>query len=112
MISAIVRKVLRASVYDLIYERESAYLVMEYIEGENLGRFGKRIGGFSYEAAKDLFLKVLYTIKEIHEDGIIHGDISPGNIVFTQKNEVKLIDFGSAHLPGKPTRMLSKMNRR
>lgn len=98
-----------ASVYDLIYERESAYLVMEYIEGENLGRFGKLIGGFSYEAARDLFLKVLYTIKEIHEEGIIHGDISPGNIILTQKNEVKLIDFGSAHLPGKPARMLSEM---
>lgn len=98
-----------AKVYDFVSEWESAYLIMEYVEGENVGKFGKLIGGFRYEAAKDIFLKVLYIIESIHENGLIHGDISPGNIILTGKNEVKLIDFGSAHAPGKAPYMLSEM---
>ncbi len=89
-----------ANVYDYFADNETAYIVMEYVEGENVGKFGKLIGGFQYEAAKDIFIKLLEAVKAIHEKGIVHEDISPGNIILNTENQLKMIDFGSAHQQG------------
>lgn len=90
-----------ASVYDFFRENETAYIVMEYVDGQNVGKLGRLIGGFEYAAAKDIFRNILCAVSAIHRKGIIHGDISPGNVMLDKKNSVKLIDFGSAHLRGK-----------
>ncbi len=89
-----------ADIYDYFLENETAYIVMEYIEGENIRRFGELIGGYPYEAAKDIFLSILDALQDIHEKGIVHQDISPGNILLNKENELKIIDFGSAHVSG------------
>lgn len=90
-----------ASVYDFFCENETAYIVMEYVDGQNIGKLGRLIGGFGYEAAKDLFRSILCAVRAIHRRGVVHGDISPGNVILDKKNSVKLIDFGSAHRLGK-----------
>lgn len=82
---------------------------MEYIEGENIGKFGKLIGGYPYEAAKDIFLNLLDALQDIHEKGIIHQYISPGNILLNKKNQLKIIDFGSAHVSGSRITSVAEM---
>jgi RIO-like serine/threonine protein kinase len=97
-----------ADIYDYFQENETAYIVMEYVEGENIGKFGRLIGGFSYEAAKDVFGKLLEALESIHKKGIIHEDVSPGNIILTKKNQLKIIDFGSAQLLGSGNETISQ----
>ena len=81
-----------ADIYDYFMENETAYIVMEYIEGENIGRFGKLIGGYPYEAAKEIFINLLDALQDIHEKGII-----------------QIIDFGSAHVSGSRITSVAEM---
>lgn len=98
-----------ASAYDFFSQNETAYIVMEYVDGRNIGKLGKLIGGFEYRAAKEIFRNILCAVKDIHQKGIIHGDISPGNVMIDKRSDVKLIDFGSAHFPGKKHTTLAGM---
>lgn len=98
-----------ADIYDYFMGNETAYIVMEYIKGENIGKFGKLIGGYPYEAAKDIFLNLLNALQDIHDKGIVHQDISPGNILLNKKNQLKIIDFGSAQVPGSRITSVAEM---
>ncbi len=98
-----------ADIYDYFMGNETAYIVMEYIKGENIGKFGKLIGGYPYEAAKDIFINLLDALQDIHEKGIVHQDISPGNILLNKENQLKIIDFGSAHVPGSRITSVAEM---
>lgn len=98
-----------AEIYDYFMANETAYIVMEYVDGESIGRLGSLIGGFTYDAAKDIFMKLLEAIQSIHEKGIVHEDISPGNIILNKENKLKIIDFGSAHTQGTGITTISEM---
>jgi len=75
----------------------TAYLVMEYLEGKTLAAYLReksgRIGG---EAALNVTMRVLDGLREVHEHGLLHRDISPDNIFLTRAAGVKLLDFGAA----------------
>ncbi len=74
------------------------YLVMEYLEGEDLASMIKRVGSFDLAAACGILEPVLLALAAAHEKGIIHRDLKPENIFLAQfDNEpttIKLIDFG------------------
>jgi serine/threonine protein kinase len=77
-------------------------LVMEYIEGETLNSVILREGPFSEEESLKYFRQLASALKLIHENGLIHCDISPHNILLrpitsqtVEKFEAVLIDFGS-----------------
>jgi len=75
----------------------SAYMVMEYEEGQSLAEFIKKRGGFLNE--KDLlnvFLPILSGLQAVHKAGILHLDIKPDNIYLRSDGLPMLIDFGSA----------------
>lgn len=74
----------------------TAYLVMPYIEGENLSDLLKREGALSEDRLKSLLVPLLDGLEEIHRTGYLHRDIKPGNIFIRADGEPFLLDFGSA----------------
>lgn len=84
------------NVIDRFKANGTAYYVMEFVEGTNLEQQVEKKGTFS---DKEIFLKMLpliETLKGIHENEVIHCDISPDNIMVQQDGTFKLIDFGAA----------------
>ena len=74
----------------------TAYIVMEYIQGITLSTYIKTNGNF---AATDLIKRMLplfRALKLIHKNGLIHRDISPDNIMILPNGSLKLMDFGAA----------------
>lgn len=87
------------TVYDYFKENDTAYIVMEYLDGLSLRDYMEKKGGvLPCEEACAVMGHVLEALCEVHSHGIIHRDISPDNIFLCSEGRVKLIDFGAANL--------------
>ena len=74
----------------------TAYMIMEYEEGESLGDYLRRAGGHLKEAdLLKVFLPVLSGLQAVHDAGMLHLDIKPDNIYLRTDGTPMLIDFGS-----------------
>ncbi len=75
----------------------TAYMVMEYEEGESLDQYLRKSGGLLNEAMLlGIFLPVLSGLQAVHDAGMLHLDIKPENIYLRTNGQPMLIDFGSA----------------
>jgi serine/threonine protein kinase len=78
------------------------YLVMEYINGEDLSALIRREGPWSFPRAARLFVQVCAGLVEAHEMGIVHRDLKPENLMVVKRRDgtehVKVLDFGLAKL--------------
>ena len=75
----------------------TAYMTMEYEEGESLSKYLKRHGGFLSEPdLLRVFLPILTGLHAVHDAGLMHLDIKPDNIYLRRDGQPMLIDFGSA----------------
>ena len=83
-------------ILDSFQENNTAYIVMEYLEGETLTARLDREGKLDPKEAIELLLPVLDSLENIHQQSIIHRDIAPDNIFLTKDGQAKLIDFGAA----------------
>lgn len=85
------------ALYDYFEENNTAYIVMEYLDGVSFKEYLKeRRGRIPSEEVVDITLHVLAALEEIHSHHIIHRDISPDNIFLCSNHRVKVIDFGAA----------------
>ena len=85
------------ALYDYFEENNTAYIVMEYLDGISFKEYLKERGGrIPSEEVVDITLHVLAALEEIHSHHIIHRDISPDNIFLCSNHRVKVIDFGAA----------------
>lgn len=84
------------AVYDYGEHDGRAYLVMEYVAGNTLkARLGKPV---PHQLALDVMTAVGSALDYAHGKGLIHRDIKPGNILFTEDNRIVLSDFGIVRL--------------
>lgn len=84
-------------IYDYFVFEKNHYLVMKLIQGKSLSAFRAENGGtININVLKQLLPSALITLDQMHDRGIIHRDISPGNFLVNQDNQLVLIDFGSA----------------
>lgn len=72
------------------------YIAMEYIEGEDVGMWIKRLGKLPVSLSLSIIIQVALALDLAHREGIIHRDIKPSNIMFTKDGRVKLLDLGIA----------------
>ena len=84
-------------IYNYFEENDTAYIVMEYLPGEDIRTILKKKGGkISFEETFKLLRMPMRTLIELHCMGIYHRDISPDNIRKLTDGRVKLMDFGGA----------------
>ena len=83
-------------VRDAFRENQTAYIVMDFVEGETLKEHLINHGVLCFEACMQLFLPVLDSLAVIHDNGFIHRDISPDNIMIQSDGSVRLLDMGAA----------------
>ena len=82
-------------IHDIFKENNTAYYVMEYIEGESLSQLVKRRGALPESEAVKYIRAVAEALKYVHERKINHLDVKPGNIMLRHAdNRVFLLDFG------------------
>lgn len=82
-------------IYEYFEEHNTAYIVMELLEGLTLSEFLKS-NKLDVETSVELISHVCDALKAIHATGIIHRDVSPDNIFLCTNKAIKLIDFGAA----------------
>lgn len=85
------------SVQDYFKENNTAYFVMEYIDGMSLKAYLVSKGGkIPYTEALEILIPVMRALEQVHAMKLTHRDISPDNISLTSGGESKLLDFGAA----------------
>ena len=90
------------TIYELETEGVDPYLVMEYLEGEDLGTLVRREGPLELEKALEIVKAVGEALAYAHKRGIVHRDVKPSNILLDKKGSPKLLDFGLAQVGGQP----------
>ncbi|NMO02624.1 serine/threonine protein kinase [Gordonia sp. TBRC 11910] len=73
-----------------------AYLVMELVDGEPLNSVISRMGRLSLNNTLDMLEQTGRALQAAHEQGYVHRDVKPGNILITPTGQVKITDFGIA----------------
>jgi tRNA A-37 threonylcarbamoyl transferase component Bud32 len=83
-------------VHRLMEANGTAYLVMEYEDGDSLQQILEREGTLDEERLKGVLLPILNGLEQVHDAGFLHRDIKPDNIYIRSDGSPVLIDFGAA----------------
>ncbi len=91
-------------VYDFDRDGSTVYMTMEYLSGESLAQKLRAPGfkGYPWNEAMRILEGIACALIFAHNNGIIHADFKPANVILTDKGEVKVIDFGIARAFKRP----------
>jgi serine/threonine-protein kinase len=76
------------------FDRGSHYLIMEYVDGRSLGQALSEAGAFPVREALRLTRQVAEALKYLHEQGYLHRDVKPDNVILDVSGNAKLCDLG------------------
>ncbi len=82
-------------IHDMFLENDTAYIVMEYLEGQTLEARIQEQGALPREMVQHLAVNLCEALEEVHAHQLLHRDIKPANIMLTAEQRTVLIDFGS-----------------
>ena len=88
-------------IHDIVSEEGSEIMIMEYVPGRTLSNLISE-GGLPVSQVVNLGLQIADALCAAHAAGIIHRDLKPGNIMVTDKDRIKILDFGLAKLEAPP----------
>ena len=86
------------TIFDFGSEKETSFIVMEYVDGIELKAHLKSNTPIPLPSATDICIQILEALSHAHEKGVIHRDIKPANIILLENGTVKVSDFGVARL--------------
>lgn len=95
------------SLYDTIIEDDLFYLVMEYVDGDTLLKNCEKENLLPVNKAVNYIYRCAKALHYAHENGVIHRDIKPGNIIISPEDRIKISDFGIAKIEGDSKRLWS-----
>ncbi|MBP7343596.1 MAG: Stk1 family PASTA domain-containing Ser/Thr kinase [Clostridia bacterium] len=84
------------NVYDVGYDNNMNYIVMECVEGTTLSSYMESAGPLDIKEVVDISLQIFAALEHAHNNGIIHRDIKPQNILISKNGRIKVTDFGIA----------------
>jgi len=83
-------------IYDIEERFRTVFIVMEYVNGESLSELIQRLKVIPPGLAAHYLVQICSGLNYAHQNGIIHRDINPGNIMLRNDDRVKVLDFGLA----------------
>lgn len=86
--------------YDVDNDGDTHYLVMEYVQGEDLQSIVKTKGPLDYDAAADYIAQAAEGLQHAHDANLIHRDIKPANLLLDETSTIKILDLGLALMSG------------
>ena len=87
--------------FDYVDNEDGLFLIMELVNGQEITDLLKKLNEpLSIDRAKAIMINVLEAFDYAHENGIVHRDVKPSNILITPGDQVKVLDFGIAKLVG------------
>jgi hypothetical protein len=90
------------TVYDVIEDQGAIFIVMELVRAPTLGELVRAEGPLPPERVAEIGTRVAGILEAAHRAGIVHRDVTPGNVMVARDGTVKLADFGIASLQGDP----------
>jgi serine/threonine protein kinase len=84
------------TIHDVDEENGRLFIVMEYVEGEDLDVHLRRKGPLPPRRAAQVAIEVARALEHAHAAGVVHRDIKPGNILLGRRGQIKITDFGLA----------------
>ena len=88
---------------DVGMDGENRYLIMEYVQGKTLKEVIREKGRLSPSVAAQITIRILSALQHAHQNGIIHRDIKPQNILVHADGHIKVADFGIARMANSST---------
>lgn len=82
--------------FDIDHEKDTHYLVMEYVEGADMQNLVRKHGPLPFPVVADYIAQAARGLHHAHEAGLIHRDVKPANLLINKEGVVKVLDLGLA----------------